>query len=30
MDDYIQEVMLGCMHVPSITAVDPIVTEKLT
>ena len=31
MDDCIQEVMLRCMHVPSITAVGQIVTgtEKL-
>ena len=29
MDDCIQEVMLRCIHVPSITAVGPIVTEKL-
>ena len=30
MDDYIQEAMLKCMKVPSITSVGPIVTEKLT
>ena len=30
MDDCIQETMLRCMQVPSITAVGPIVTEKLT
>ena len=29
MDDSIQEAMLRCIHVPSITAVGPIVTEKL-
>ena len=28
MDDCIQGVMLRCMHVPGITAVGPIVTEK--
>ena len=30
MDDHIEEDMLRCMQVPSITAVGPIVTEKLT
>ena len=30
MDVCIQEVMLRCMQVPSITAVGPIITEKLT
>ena len=30
MDDCIQEAMLRCMQVPSITAVGLIVTEKLT
>ena len=30
MDDCIQEVMLKYMQVPSITAVGPIVTKKLT
>ena len=30
MDDCIQEAMLKCMQVPSITAVGPIATEKLT
>ena len=30
MDDCIQEVMLRCIHVPSITAVGPVVTETLT
>ena len=30
MDDCIQKVMLICMQVPSITAVGPIVAEKLT
>ena len=30
MDDWVQEVMLKCMQVPSITAVRPIVTEKQT
>ena len=30
MDDCIQETMLRCMQVPSITADGPTVTEKLT
>ena len=30
MDDCIQEAMLKCMQVPSITAVGPIVTEERT
>ena len=30
MGDCIQEAMLRCMQVPSITVVGPIVTEKLT
>ena len=30
MDDFIQEVMLRCMHVPSLTAVGLSVTEKMT
>ena len=30
MDDCIQEVLLRCMHVTSINAVQPVVTEKLT
>ena len=30
MDDCIQGAMLRCMQVPSITAVGPIVTDKLT
>ena len=29
-DDCIQEVMLRCLQVPSITTVGPTVTEKLT
>ena len=30
IDDCIQEAMLRCLQVPSITAVGPTVTEKLT
>ena len=30
MDDSIQEIMLRCVHMPSIIAVGPIVTGKLT
>ena len=30
MDDCVQEVMLSCMRVPSITVVRPIAPEKLT
>ena len=30
MDDCVQEAMVKSMQVPSITAVEPIVTEKLT
>ena len=30
MDDCIYEVMLKCIHVPSIIAVGPIVKEKQT
>ena len=30
MDDSIQEAMLRCMHVLSITGVEAMVTEKLT
>ena len=30
MNDCIQDIMLRCTHMPSITAVGPIVTEKLT
>ena len=30
MDDRIKEAMRKCMHVPIITAVGPIGTEKLT
>ena len=30
MDDCIQEAIVGCMQVSRITAVGPIVTEKLT
>ena len=30
MDDCIQEAMLRCMQVPSITAVGPVVSMKLT
>ena len=30
MDDCIQEAMLKCMQVPSITAAVMLVTEKLT
>ena len=30
MDDCIQEAMLKCTQVSSITAVGPIITEKLT
>ena len=30
MNDCIQEAMLSCKQMPSITAVGPIITEKLT